>query len=133
MRETEQARGRLTKIAVLYADGDIDKSGYELLRDKTPADLDAPTEELGRMEMVEPSGALPPLELVLAAAEGCGAALRDGDIAAQREVLAALIQRIVPVRTGHGKYGVEIVWTPLSEGLRAAVDSMRLDDACRAA
>jgi len=46
---------------------------------------------------------------------------------------AALIQRIAPVRTGHGKYGMEIIWTPLSEGLRAAVDPMRLDNDCRAA
>jgi hypothetical protein len=81
MRETEQARGRLTKAAILYADGDIDKPGYELLRDKARADLDAATEELGRLEIVEPRSALPPLEMVLAAAEGCGAELRDGDSA----------------------------------------------------
>jgi hypothetical protein len=31
LREAEQARARLTKADVLFADGDIDKPGYELL------------------------------------------------------------------------------------------------------
>jgi hypothetical protein len=47
--------------------------------------------------------------------------MRDGEIAAQREVLAALIERVVPVRIGRGQYDVEVAWTPLAEALRAAV------------
>jgi hypothetical protein len=47
--------------------------------------------------------------------------MRGGDIAAQRNVLMALIERVVPVGVGRGKYEVEIAWTPLDEGLRAAV------------
>jgi DNA invertase Pin-like site-specific DNA recombinase len=121
VREAEQARARLTKAAVLFADGDIDKPGYELLRDKARVDLDAATEALNQLQVVEPSVALPPLETVLAAAAGWGAAMRDGEIAAQREVLAALIERVVPVRFGRGRYGVEIAWTLLGEGLQAAV------------
>jgi hypothetical protein len=35
-------------------------------------------------------------------------------------VLAAVIERVVPVRVGRGTYTVEIVWTPLGEGLNAA-------------
>ena len=38
--------------------------------------------------------------------------MRDGDIAAQREVLAVLTERVVPVWVGRAKYGVEITWTP---------------------
>ena len=83
-------------------------------------DLDAATEALSRLQVVEPSMTLPPLETVLAAAEGWGAAMRDGDIAAQREVLAVLIERVVPVRIGRGTYDVEIEWTPLGAGLRVA-------------
>jgi hypothetical protein len=120
VREITQARSRLTNAAVLFADGDIDKPGYELLRDKARADLDAAAEELSQLQAVEPSAALPPLETVLAAAEGWGAAMREGDIAAQREVLVALMERVVPVRLGRGKYDVEIAWTPLGAGLRAA-------------
>jgi DNA invertase Pin-like site-specific DNA recombinase len=121
VREAEQARSRLTKAAVLFADGDIDKPGYELLRDKARTDLDAATDALDQLQVVEPSITLPPLETVLEAAEGWGAAMRDGNIAAQREVLAAAIERVVPVRVGRGRYDVEVFWTPLGEGLRAAV------------
>jgi hypothetical protein len=122
VRETEQARARLTKAAVLFADGDIDKPGYELLRDKARVDLDAATEALSKLQMVEPSVVLPPLETVLAAAEGWGAAMHDGDIAAQREVLAALVEQVVPVRVGRGKYDVNVIWTPLGEALRVSID-----------
>jgi DNA invertase Pin-like site-specific DNA recombinase len=121
LREREQARARLTKAAVLFADGDIDKPGYELLRDKARVDLDAATEALNQLQVIEPSFKLPPLETVLAAAEGWGVAMRDGDIAAQREVLAAVIERVVPVRVGRGNYDVEVFWTPLGEGLRGVV------------
>jgi hypothetical protein len=120
LREAEQSRARLTKAAVLFADGEIDKRGYELLRDKVRTDLDAATEALGQMQGVEPNTTLPPLETVLAAAEGWGAAMRGGELAAQRDVLAVLIDRVVPVRTGRGTYDAEIEWTPLGEGLRAA-------------
>jgi hypothetical protein len=121
VREVEQARSRLTKAAVLFADGDIDKPGYELLRDKARVDLDAATEALSQLQKIEPSVTLPPLETVLTAAEGWGAAMREGDVAAQREVLAAVIERVVPVRLGRGQYGVEVFWTPFGEGLRAVV------------
>jgi hypothetical protein len=46
--------------------------------------------------------------------------MRGGDIAAQREVLATLIEQVVPVRIGRGVYGVEIVWAPLGEALQVA-------------
>jgi DNA invertase Pin-like site-specific DNA recombinase len=121
LREAEQARARLTRAAVLFADGDIDKPGYELLRDKARVDLDAAMQELDRLQVVEPSVTLPPLETVLAAAEGWGAAMQGGSIAAQREVLAALIERVVPVRGGRGQYEVEVSWTLLGDGLRAGV------------
>src|SRR5215212_1310414 len=49
VRKTEQARARLTKAAVLFADGDIDMPGYELLRDKARTDLDAATEPLSHL------------------------------------------------------------------------------------
>jgi len=49
--------------------------------------------------------------------------MRGGDIAAQRAVKAALVERVVPGRIERGKYDVEIAWTPLGDGLRAAVIS----------
>ena len=53
-------------------------------------DLDATSDELSRLEVVEPSITLPSLETELAAAEGWGAAMHNGDITAHREVLAVL-------------------------------------------
>jgi hypothetical protein len=100
VHETEQARSRLTKAAVLFADGDIDKPGYELLRDKARVDLDAATEALSKLQMVEPSVVLPPLETVL----------------------AALVEQVVPVRVSRGKYDVNVIWTPLGEALRVSID-----------
>ncbi len=80
MRGAEQARSRLTNAAVLFADGDIDKTGYELLREKARADLDAATEALGHLVAVKPRVALPPLETVLGATEGWGEAMRGGTL-----------------------------------------------------
>jgi hypothetical protein len=128
LRDAEQARHRLTRAAVLFADEDIDKVGYELLRNKAQADLEAATEALGHLEIVEPRITLPPLETVLAAADGWSAVMRDDEIAAQREVLAVLIERVVPVRVGRGQYEVEITWTPLGEGLRHAIRALQSGD-----
>jgi hypothetical protein len=47
--------------------------------------------------------------------------MQGGSVAAQREVLAALIERVVPMRVGRGQYEVEVSWTPLGEGLRAVI------------
>jgi hypothetical protein len=117
-RQAEQARVRLTKAAVLFADGDIDKMGYELLREKAREDLEAAETELERHDPAEPSVALPPLDEVLRQAGGWAEALRGGEVAAQREVLAILVERVVPRRVGYGVYEADINWTPLGHGLR---------------
>jgi hypothetical protein len=67
---------------MLYADGDIDKPGHELLRGKALTDLNAATADLDRLQVVGSSATLPPLETVLTAAEGWGAAMQGGSIAA---------------------------------------------------
>jgi hypothetical protein len=57
--------------------------------------------------------------------------MRGGDIGAQREVLAALIERVVAVRVERGTCEVEIVWTAGGEGPRAAPPSVSaLDYRC---
>jgi hypothetical protein len=62
---------------------------------------------------------LPPLADVLRAAGGWATALAGADVPTRREVLAELIERVVPVRLAPGRYRVEITWTPLGEALRA--------------
>ncbi|MDP9469932.1 MAG: recombinase family protein [Chloroflexota bacterium] len=117
-RIAQQARGRLTTAAVLFADGDLDRAGYELLREKARTDLEAAEAELGqlRVSILEPS--LPPLETILGAAGGWSLALRTGGVAAQREVLATVVERVLPMRVRRGEYAVEFVWTPLGQALR---------------
>ena len=47
--------------------------------------------------------------------------MRKGDLALRRDVLAALVEQVAPVRMRRGQYEVTIIWTPLGEGLRATV------------
>lgn len=120
-RDIEQARTRLLKATVMFTDKDIDKAGYEFVRDKAQSDLQAATEHLEQLEQTTPVLTLPPLETVLAAANGWEAALGIGQTAAQREVLALLVERVEPVRIAQGKYSSSITWTPLSAALRVVV------------
>ena len=85
-------------------------------------DLDAASEALSQLQWIELRVALPPLETVVTAVEGRGAVMREGDIAAQRDVLAVLIERVMPVRVGRGKYDAHVIWTPLGEALRVSID-----------
>ena len=120
-READLARKRLTNAAVLFADGDIDKPGYELLRDKARADLDAAESEAHRLrQQVPPPPDLPALDAVLRDVGGWAVALPAGDIVAQREVLAALVKHVVPVRVGYGQYAAEVTWTSLGDALGQA-------------
>jgi hypothetical protein len=84
------------------------------------SDLEQAQSELARLGAEAPVSVLPPLEQVLAEAGGWRRALREADIAAQREVLGALIERVSPERIGRGRYRVEITWTARGEALRAA-------------
>ena len=92
-------------------DGEID---WHLVDDELHAHIN------DGLRGIEPAPTLPSLKAVLREAGGWAAALRDGDVAARREVLAVLVDRVSPVRLRRGQYGVEIVWTPLGEALQAA-------------
>jgi DNA invertase Pin-like site-specific DNA recombinase len=118
-RISAKLRERLTRSAILFADGELDRASYQLATDATRTELEAAEAEIERLGGVPVAPSLPPLEEVLRQAGGWGAALRDGETAAQREVLALLLVRVVPVRVGRGKYAVQVDWTPLGEALRA--------------
>ena len=105
----------------MFADGEIDKDGYELLRDKARADLDAATAEMERLGQPAPALVLPSLEALLQADGGWATMLGSGEMAAQRDVLATLVDRVVPVRGKRGQYQATITWTPLGESLRTMV------------
>ena len=119
-READKARQRLTNAAVLLVDGTIDKAGYELLRDKAQADLDAAERERATLSDVPTAPALPSLDVVLRDLGGWADALTGTDAVARREVLGALVDRVVPERVGWGRYLAKVTWTPLAAALWAA-------------
>jgi len=123
--EAAKVKRRLTRAAELFADGDLDKSGYDSLREKVRQDLDAITAELDRLADVAPSPNLPELPEVLDRLGAWHEALSAVDVGPQRELLGMVIDRVVPERLGRGRYGVTIDWTPLGVALHSALTQAR--------
>lgn len=119
-RIIEQARARLTTAATLLVDGSIDKTGYELLRDKSQADLQAAEDELSRLGDVRVDEALPALDEVLSMAGEWSEVIATGSIPAKRDLLAVLIAKVTPERIGWGKYIPQIEWTARGAALAGA-------------
>ena len=119
-RAAAKAKQRLTDAAVLLVDGTIDKAGYERLRDKATADLEAAETELARMSGVKAVPRLPPLRDVLREAGGWSIALHSADVPVMREVLSVLIESVVPVRQSVGRYKTKINWTPTGMALHTS-------------
>ena len=116
-RAADKARERIRRLALLYADGALDRAGYELGREQAAADLDAAERALAALRGAEREPELPPLDQVLREAGGWQAILAGADTAARRDVLALIVETITPERVGWGKYEAKIVWTPLGEAL----------------
>lgn len=123
-RTIAEAKTRLARAAGMLVDGTIDKLGYEALRDQVLADVEAANAELSRLRGREPSAVLPDLDEVLRAVDSWGNVLAAADVAAQRDVLAALVETITPRRVRRGRYEPEVVWTPLGASLRALADAV---------
>jgi DNA invertase Pin-like site-specific DNA recombinase len=125
-REVEKARQRLATAALKLVDGELDKAGYDAARDRAQQDLQAAQTELERLRGVKSEvTALPPLELVLRAAGGWPAVLKEADVEAQRDVLAVLIEQVVPKRIRWGVYEANITWSVTGEALRAIARAAR--------
>jgi site-specific DNA recombinase len=116
-RQAAKARDRLANAATLLVDGGIDREGYELVRDRSHAELIAVEDELARLGAVDRGPVLPPLPEVLAQIGAWESLLKQADTALQREVLAVLVQRVDPVRVAFGRYGVHVTWTPTGAAL----------------
>ena len=120
-QDADKVRRRLTNAAELFADGDLDKEGYDGLRRKARTDLDAIEAELAWLSATSPAVVLPPLEDVLRRIDSWRRPLEADDLSARRDVLAMLFDRAVPVRLGRGRYEVELAWTPLGAALRQVI------------
>lgn len=132
--EATKLRQRLTRAVELYTDGDLDKMGYEGLREKVYGELRSVEEELTRLRGTEHSlRELPSIDDVLQLTGTAGVALRDAATPEKREVLRHLIERVVPRRLKRGTYRVEITWTPLGNSLRELIAQLTDQQARRAA
>ena len=64
------------------------------------------------------------MEQILSGLGGWRGAREAADLVAQREVLAVLLERIVPVRVSHGQYRVQFAWTPGGDALRQVLPAI---------
>jgi len=125
-QQATRVKRRLTRAAELFADGDLDKSGYDSLREKVRDDLDAINAELGRLAAQSPAPVLPPLPDVLQKLSAWSDALTAVDLSAQRDVLEIVIQKVRPVRVGRGTYEADIDWSTQGLALREATAQLRV-------
>jgi excisionase family DNA binding protein len=118
--QVQRARENLQRPTTLLVDRMIEKGACADLAIKARADADAAEAELAtvRYDAARPRPKLPPLDRLLATAGGWTTVLEGAAVVAQREVLAVLIERMVPVRERQSVYRVEITWTPLCDALR---------------
>ena len=124
--QVAQARARIDKAVTLYLDGKLEEDDYRRAREQETAKIEAAERELAAMgkatDRRRPS--LPPLADVLRAAGGWGQILAGADLETQRNVLAGLVERVVPERVGYGKYEARIEWTPLGRALRQLSEAL---------
>jgi DNA invertase Pin-like site-specific DNA recombinase len=123
-----KARERIKRLALLFADGEIDRQGYELGRTQAQADLDAATAELATLRTAEPPSALPTLEAALGLAGSWRRVLLEDDTARRRDVLRALVEHVTVERVGYGEYRADVAWTETGKHLRALAERMRRDE-----
>ena len=123
--QVAQARARIDKAVTLYLDGKLEEDDYRRAREQETAKIEAAERELAAMGAATDRRrpALPPLDDVLRNAGGWGEVLAGADIEAQRNILADLVERVVPERVGYGKYAARIEWTPLGKALRQLRDA----------
>ena len=119
----------MRKAGEYLLDGTLDKATYADLCEKQLADIRAAEAELERLGSRQLPPALPPLDEVLRDVNGWDDVVTGADVPAAREVLAALIERLTPVRLGPDWYGAEITWTPLGEALHQLVAAAGADAA----
>lgn len=115
--DADRARERLTNAAVMLVDGQLDRGGYELVRDASQGELRAAEEEIARLSGTITRTVLPDFAEVFLALGQWAQILDGGLMDQQREVLAALITRIDGTRLSYGRYSTSITWTPLGEAL----------------
>lgn len=122
-----KARQRLKAAGLRLLDEVLSPEEYKALKGEVERDLAAAEAAIERLQAEAgqtPRPELPDLDVVLAAAGSWARMLREGDVPAQRSVLAELIETVKPVRVARGKYDVEIAWQPAYGALRALAEAV---------
>jgi hypothetical protein len=119
-QQLQTTRRRISAASVKFLDGEIDREAYDIVRADLAAELEASETELARLRGRARPASLPPMDAVLTGVAGWAGALQAGAPAAVRMALATLLERVEPVRIGHGKYEARLDWTPLGRALLVA-------------
>jgi hypothetical protein len=128
-RQADKQRDLLRRAATKFALDEIDRQGYELLRDGAQSELAEIAQELARLGAVSQKEALPDFDTVLAEVGGWHQAIHSSDLAERRSVLSELVDRVVPVRVTHASYDARITWTQAGALLRALIEGAAFEDA----
>jgi DNA invertase Pin-like site-specific DNA recombinase len=123
-RRLTEAQRRLQEAQYRLLDGTLSAQEYPALRDGLQAALDEAEGTLAKLRAFKPEPVLPPLDMVVQAAEGWGEIVAGTDIAAKRALLGDLVERIYPVNVAYGRYRAMIHWTPLGKALRQLRESV---------
>lgn len=121
------AKQQLGEAGKRLLDGTFDKDTYDATMASIKRDL-AQIERRAAELAARGAGAgsdLPPLEDALATVGGWATAVARFDVASQRDILAVLVERIVPRKVGYGRYEVDITWTATGAALQQAASVMK--------
>jgi site-specific DNA recombinase len=127
--DAEKARERIRRATDLFVDVQIDKTAYDDKCARERSVLEAADAELARLRGLTAAPGLPALDEALRVAGDWGRALLRFDVPSQRAVLATLVELVVPVKVGFGKYRAHITWTPGGVALREAAEAITRADA----
>jgi hypothetical protein len=113
-----RARARRAHAGDQLLDGTMTKADYTVGIARAEELEHIALSELSKLRVDKQT--LPPLDEVLQRAGGWLAILRSGDVSDRREVIAALIEHVTPIRERRGVYRVHPEWTPLGKELAEA-------------
>jgi len=116
----DTARASIDRATDLLIQRVIQKEAYDRAIQRAQSDADTARDELEVLRRTPAPVPLPPLSEVLHTAGSWATVLQGADVTAQRDVLAALVHRVVATREGRGRYRIAIAWTPLGQALQSA-------------
>jgi DNA invertase Pin-like site-specific DNA recombinase len=123
----ERSRKRRNAVMDLLVDGTIDRSEYDIAVGRYTVEIEAAERELAQIQDAATPTPLPSWDVVLRDLHDWQAALAGLDLAARRDVLGALVERVGPERVGRGQYAVKMEWTPLGKALRQLSEALPVE------